>query len=773
MRQRTRWLAGGVALGLVAVAGGVTLIATLGDSASAATACGLTDPAFCETFDVAKPDTTTRTGDLDESYWGVSRVRRAEGSGDNDSPWVAAALDGANVLPPNDVRIHDGTLHEAVNDSDGETVLAMYPKQPWDILNRTGIATFQVGNDAQNEHAAWPEFWWTDQPVPAPTGTQDTTHPGIQNAARNSVGVLFAEQCTSAAGGSTGNTTQWVGVSSIQVTSNYSEPKDLPMTVTGCVKKGDHDHLNTYQIRASINRIEVWGSDPGGTLKMLAFSNSTLPMTRGVIWINDVHYNANKFGTQGNHEFVWDNVGFDGPAPYRDLTYDVKDKSPTSLGYDTPATFTVNGVAPTLTPTGAFVNLNWFALNKNLPQVSVNGGAYSTMTWPSTWTQTFVERTVAIPITGWVNGTNTIAVKIAGGSTGVSNINLVLIAAAPVPGAPPPTTTTATTVPSTTSTIPSTTSTIPSTTTTIPATTTTVAVPDPVFYPADYQGAIFVGTQQVNPNVTSPPPTTVTPTTTPATTTPPTTATPTTAAPTTLPATTTPPTTAGPTTTQGQQAHFGMLPVGAALPSDATCAARVRPATETRPDNTTANHTKSNGSSAGPSSRYNRVTGNFTGTTDEIIQWAACKWGIDEDYVRAQAVIESYWHQNALSDWGSTAANCAPGHPIGSDPSHPGQCPESVGLLQVRYPYWGWAFPGAQVSSAYNLDASLAARRACFEGDETWLNTVDRGKQYAAGDIVGCMGMWFSGRWYTAAANDYISRWQGYLNARTWAQPGF
>jgi autotransporter family porin len=36
-----------------------------------------------------------------------------------------------------------------------------------------------------------------------------------------------------------------------------------------------------------------------------------------------------------------------------------------------------------------------------------------------------------------------------------------------------------------------------------------------------------------------------------------------------------------------------------------------------------------------------RVTGNFTGTTDEIIQWAAHKWGIDEDVVRSVATAES------------------------------------------------------------------------------------------------------------------------------------
>jgi soluble lytic murein transglycosylase-like protein len=35
------------------------------------------------------------------------------------------------------------------------------------------------------------------------------------------------------------------------------------------------------------------------------------------------------------------------------------------------------------------------------------------------------------------------------------------------------------------------------------------------------------------------------------------------------------------------------------------------------------------------------VTGNFRGTTDEIIRWAAWKWGIDEDLLRAVAARES------------------------------------------------------------------------------------------------------------------------------------
>ena len=82
----------------------------------------------------------------------------------------------------------------------------------------------------------------------------------------------------------------------------------------------------------------------------------------------------------------------------------------------------------------------------------------------------------------------------------------------------------------------------------------------------------------------------------------------------------------------------------ATLPTDAQCAAAVRPTGEIRPDNAGYNaDTWLDGSRAAgtPGSRATHA-----GTTDQIIQWAACKWGIDEDIVRAQAAKESAWHQN-------------------------------------------------------------------------------------------------------------------------------
>jgi autotransporter family porin len=228
--------------------------------------------------------------------------------------------------------------------------------------------------------------------------------------------------------------------------------------------------------------------------------------------------------------------------------------------------------------------------------------------------------------------------------------------------------------------------------------------------------------------------------------------------------------------------YFSMLPPGSALPSDAACAAAVRAKPENKRDNKTYNATKGNqgiGTNFFPGSNplantyiAPRVNGNFTGTTDEIIQWAACKWGFDEDVVRAQAAIESWWNQDTKGDWTSDSSRCAPGHGLGVD-GKSGQCPESFGIVQNRYPYEQAAWPGIDKSTAFNLDVGYAEMRACYEGYETWLNDVEQGSHYAAGDMWGCIGRWYAGRWHTSAAEGYITRVKDYLNQRIWEKPEF
>ncbi|MEX2626173.1 MAG: hypothetical protein WD225_04780 [Ilumatobacteraceae bacterium] len=204
--------------------------------------------------------------------------------------------------------------------------------------------------------------------------------------------------------------------------------------------------------------------------------------------------------------------------------------------------------------------------------------------------------------------------------------------------------------------------------------------------------------------------------------------------------------------------RFETLPPGAALPSGSTCATRVRPVAEIRPANAGPNATRG----TAPNERYPRVDGDFVGTTDEIIQWAACKWGIDEGIVRAQIVKESWWNQSAIGDNG-----------------------ESYGLGQVRVPYHqeAFAFDDAIRSSAYNLDYTYAGWRSCFEGNETWLNDVERGAWYEAGDMWGCLGVWFTGRWWVPDVTVYLDGGptDGYgdlgvrehLERRTWEDPDF
>ncbi len=221
-----------------------------------------------------------------------------------------------------------------------------------------------------------------------------------------------------------------------------------------------------------------------------------------------------------------------------------------------------------------------------------------------------------------------------------------------------------------------------------------------------------------------------------------------------------------------------ILPVGATLPDDATCRSRVTPTPEVRSrftDLMAKNATAGTNKNIANDLRR-RVSGAYTGTTDEILQWTACKWGVDADIVRAQAVQESWW-TFGKGDWTNNPAACAPGHGLGVD-GRPGQCPESYGILQVRYQYHGPpsnlnTWPEAETSTAYNADYTYAIWRDCYEGNLGWLNTVERGEQYVAGDAWGCLGVWFSGRWKTADANSYINNVRGHFNGKTWTHPDF
>ncbi len=258
--------------------------------------------AFCDGFDTAKPDPATRSGDLDAVLWGVSRAGTHANIGQGElNNFYPATLVGCGapqkVLPPNDVRICNGRLLEAFWDNHQQQSINIYPKQPFDISGgRTGTVVFDVSADSEEPHSAWPEFWWTDKPVPSPHADIS----GHAPYARQSFGFSMAGTYTKAPSDSVGNPcgTTRTTIDRVMVTRNY-ERFDIPFTSVDCVTKGSATGaLNHFEVKINVNRVEIYAADAGSTnVRLIAFADGLgLGFTKGLIWMEHLSYNACKLG---------------------------------------------------------------------------------------------------------------------------------------------------------------------------------------------------------------------------------------------------------------------------------------------------------------------------------------------------------------------------------------------------------------------------------------------------------------------------------------------
>jgi hypothetical protein len=430
---------------------------------------------FCDTFDNKNPGIQSRTGDLDPNVWGVSRTIGAVNFGQglyNAAPasTMVGCTGHTTVLPPNDIVLCNGQLHESTNDNPtgnfeagGVTALTMYPKQPFDFQGRTGTVSFEVSNDTQGPHAAWPEFWITNLPVPSPFEHFTDWH----SLPQFGLGLRFDGSINSngqGAGCPQGNS--YVGLGSAIIINNYvandfdNAGNTLHIVGYNCVKKSPAGSglMNHYEIQVSQNQIDVYGTDAGvapspTTLVHLAtITNANLGFTRGLVWLEDVHYNADKSGEtplQHDHTFVWDNVAFDGLFTYRDFSYDALDANVPVNNYapnlannlgqisgpNQTSTWNVLNVPGNPSPSAVRVLFNFFHYTPPTGlTVTVNGHPHPTP-WPYPDTLGYTWRTfaVSIPVTDLVAGTN--VVQIGGDQTIVtSNLNIVLV---DVPGGVP------------------------------------------------------------------------------------------------------------------------------------------------------------------------------------------------------------------------------------------------------------------------------------------------------------------------------------------------
>ena len=235
--------------------------------------------------------------------------------------------------------------------------------------------------------------------------------------------------------------------------------------------------------------------------------------------------------------------------------------------------------------------------------------------------------------------------------------------------------------------------------------------------------------------------------------------------------------------------YFSLKPPGAKLPSDAECAAAVADDTfEPRPQNNVANHTTpsmsfltsyraavTNGESGASNTQLLLVDGQFKGTTDQILKWGACKWGFDEDTVRAIAVSETHWKQAAVGDVGNGTSLGILQAKTRDSPSTCKSVASSQNLAQINN-----SDCQLHLSTAFAVDYVLALHRACFEGAIDYLKTRVPSPGYPTypnGTIDemnwGCVGQWYSGSWYDQAAIKYIADVKANLADRPWTKPGF
>jgi hypothetical protein len=422
--------------------------------------------AFCDTFD-APAATGNRSGDLNGQVWGVSRIlgdtNFGQGTANAAPPTSLLGCSGTStVVPPHDVVVCNGQLREATNDNASGafeagtvTVLAMYPKQPFDFVGRTGTIGFDVSNDSHGTHAAWPEVWLTDKPVPAPFNHFDSWIALPQHG----FGIRFAAQVGPGQYGfcpNADNTTRWT-VDSAVVVRNYVYDdtngfgtRSLTMTPLDCVTSPPDGSgvMNHVELRVSQNQIDVYATDAGKTapLKHIAvIGNANLTLSRGLVWLEDAHYNADKGGSpsQRMHTFIWDNFAFDGPFTYRDLSFDALDANiatgsngAINLGKTSGAggfsSWTVPGMPSGPSAETVRVLFNFF--HQEAPTVlnlTVNGHSH-VVPWPFPERQGYTWRTMAasIPLTDLAPGTNAVTIG-ADQAVVTSNVDIVLVNTGP------------------------------------------------------------------------------------------------------------------------------------------------------------------------------------------------------------------------------------------------------------------------------------------------------------------------------------------------------
>ena len=164
-------------------------------------------------------------------------------------------------------------------------------------------------------------------------------------------------------------------------------------------------------------------------------------------------------------------------------------------------------------------------------------------------------------------------------------------------------------------------------------------------------------------------------------------------------------------------------------------------------------------------------------STDDLIQWAAHKWGIPENWLRAEYAQESYWNGFQLGDETDLRSRTHEAYPSQARISSGPSVYQSMGITQVKWNAEGSVGAGTEPlrweSTAFNIDYQAATVRFYYDNPggarSAWGDS-----SYGPCQQWNSIGGWFEPYpWGNAGQKAYVREVRQHLAHRDWTSSSF
>jgi hypothetical protein len=164
-------------------------------------------------------------------------------------------------------------------------------------------------------------------------------------------------------------------------------------------------------------------------------------------------------------------------------------------------------------------------------------------------------------------------------------------------------------------------------------------------------------------------------------------------------------------------------------------------------------------------------------STDDLIQWSAHKWGIPENWLRAEYTLESAWNGFMLGDEATVSRSWYERYPLQARVPNSLSVYTSMGITQVKWIPDNSVGAGTEPlrweSTAFNLDYQAAVIRFYYDNPSgsrsSWGDS-----SYAPCEAWRSIGGWDEPYpWGNSEQASYVANVQARLRDRVWAQSSF